>query len=113
MGREPNQDRELSVLRQSPRRAEDIMMPTHPALPPGPGVEWWIKRIRKINGAPQVSANTRVAEYRAELDGWLKLHAHLDPPERRAFEATISARCWKLRGAIEQLERAIERTMEA
>jgi hypothetical protein len=113
MGYEPNRDREYPLPHQSAKRAADIMLPTHPAIPPGPGVEWWIKRIRKINGAPQVSVDTRLAEYRAELDGWLKLHAHLDPAERQGFEATISSRCWKLRGAIEKLERVIERTLEA
>jgi hypothetical protein len=31
---------------QPPRRPPDIVLPVGQPIPKGPGIEWWIKRIR-------------------------------------------------------------------
>jgi hypothetical protein len=31
---------------QPPRRPPDIVVPMGQPIPPGPGIEWWIRRIR-------------------------------------------------------------------
>jgi hypothetical protein len=35
-----------SQSQQPPRRPPDIVLPVGQPIPKGPGIEWWIKRIR-------------------------------------------------------------------
>jgi hypothetical protein len=38
--------REIPQPQQPPRRPPDIVLPVGQPIPKGPGIEWWIKRIR-------------------------------------------------------------------